>query len=213
MFIRKKLDEMVAKGFITKEAADDIDRKRIDLWKDYLGKKADKLEKIAISPKEIETIVTAMKSAIKNTPKQVTPFMDKAKQVAGLAGITALFGAGTALAEKGIEALNQMHLEGQMENTYSQMLEEFPQLKKSPDSARRMFNVLKTFSPKMATNPVVAGSFVSQQVLRSVVEPEIVSRISSIQNMSRQMTPSITSETLKTFPTTIVRAGMKDAIQ
>jgi len=67
--------------------------------------------------------------------------------------------------------------------SYKLMAEKYPALKeKDPDQVKDYFNVIKTFSPKAATNPLVAGALVNKMIEFGGVDHKLVQDISSIQN-------------------------------
>ena len=71
----------------------------------------------------------------------------------------------------------------QSEMAFKKMTEKVPTLKeKDPEKIKDYFKVVQTFSPKAATNPLVAGAIVNKMVEFGGVDHKLVQDISSIQN-------------------------------
>jgi len=209
MHIREKLDSMVTRGFLTKEAADKIDRMRIDMWKDYLDKKCQDMEKVAVFGPTAQQMARELSPIIrKTTAKEMAKLRPKtfsAKGIAQLAGISALLGIGVKLAEKGADIVEGAYKAGLAGASYEKMYEEFPEFKGKEDQVKKVFGALKTYSPRMAQNPIVAGTFVKQQLgQRGMITPDVVSKITQVQQMADKMPGAASfSETLRTIPTAI----------
>ena len=69
-----------------------------------------------------------------------------------------------------------------MKSSYNQLLKKTPQLKGvDSEQLRDYFNVVKTFSPKAASNPLVAGALVNKMVQFGGVDHKLVQDIADIQ--------------------------------
>ena len=68
------------------------------------------------------------------------------------------------------------------EIAFKQMPSAVPQLEnKDTDEMRRYFNVIKTFSPKSATNPLVAGALVNKMMEFGGVDHKLIQDLSTMQ--------------------------------
>lgn len=74
---------------------------------------------------------------------------------------------------------------------FKKMQEKVPSLKeRDPEQVKDYFNVIQTFSPKAATNPLVAGALVNKMMEFGGVDHKLVQDISSIQTGLNQ-TPAM----------------------
>lgn len=72
---------------------------------------------------------------------------------------------------------------------FKKMTEKVPSLaEKDPEQVKDYFNVVQTFSPKAATNPLVAGALVNKMMEFGGVDHKLVQDISSIQSGINQNT-------------------------
>jgi len=66
---------------------------------------------------------------------------------------------------------------------YDQLTKKVPSLaEKDPEQVKDYFNVVRTFSPKAATNPLVAGALVNKMIEFGGVDHKLVQDIASIQS-------------------------------
>jgi len=66
---------------------------------------------------------------------------------------------------------------------YNKMTEKYPELKeKDPDKVKDYFQVIESFSPKAATNPLVAGALVNKMIEFGGVDHKLVQDIANIQS-------------------------------
>jgi len=67
-------------------------------------------------------------------------------------------------------------------NAFKQMQDKVPQLQgQDPEKIKDYFNVVRTFSPKSATNPLVAGALVNKMMEFNGVDHKLVQDLTSIQ--------------------------------
>ena len=67
------------------------------------------------------------------------------------------------------------------DKAYTDMFNKVPQLKEyDKEKVDDYFNVVKTFSPSMATNGLVAGNLVNKMILQSGVDSRLVGEISKV---------------------------------
>lgn len=137
---------------------------------------ADKLlEKGAISSEECELLKEA---AAGQTLSAAGKFLkDVAAPTAGAIG---MFGLGVgALQQLLTPVVNKV----QSQIAFNKMTKKVPILQeKDPDQVKDYFKVVETFSPKAATNPLVAGAIVNKMIEFGGVDHKLVQDISSIQN-------------------------------
>lgn len=80
------------------------------------------------------------------------------------------------------------HVKSQM--SYGEMIKKTPQLAdKDPEQIKDYFNVIHTFSPKAASNPLVAGALVNKMMEFGGVDHKLVQDISAIQSGIEQYRP------------------------
>lgn len=83
----------------------------------------------------------------------------------GALALTGLAGLGVTTAGLAGSMFNKVSDSIKRRMAYSQMFEQFPELKEVPkDKVDGYWGVLEQFSPKLTTNPLVAGQFVSNMV-------------------------------------------------
>ena len=87
--------------------------------------------------------------------------------------------AGAALLQQLLQPLIR---QAQAQQSYKNLIAKNPVLAgKDPEQIKDYFNVIKTFSPKAASNPLVAGSIVNKMMEFGGVDHKLVQDISSIQ--------------------------------
>ena len=73
---------------------------------------------------------------------------------------------------------------------FNKITEKVPALKeKDPETIKDYFNVVRTFSPKAATNPLVAGALVNKMMEFGGVDHKLVQDISAIQSGINNFSP------------------------
>ena len=83
----------------------------------------------------------------------------------GALALTGLAGLGVTTAGLAGSMFNKVSDSIKRRMAYSQMFEQFPELKEVPkDKVDGYWGILEQFSPKLTTNPLVAGQFVSNMV-------------------------------------------------
>jgi hypothetical protein len=71
-------------------------------------------------------------------------------------------------------------------NSFNQMQEKVPQLQQyDKEDMKDYFNVVKTYSPKAASNPLVAGALVHKMMMMGGVDHKLVQDISQIETKPR----------------------------
>jgi len=103
-------------------------------------------------------------------PKQVLPWLQ--------GGAYGLFGA--ALLK---QLLNPVSEKIKAHQSYNQLIKKNPILaEKDPQEIKDYFNVIQTFSPKAASNPLVAGALINKMMEFGGVDHKLVQDLASIQS-------------------------------
>lgn len=105
-----------------------------------------------------------------------------AKAAIPLAGLAALTGVGVAglnsVVDRGSDAVKK-------HNSYKQMFDEFPELNEMPRTqVDKYWTVLENFAPKLTTNPLVAGQFISNMASYGMhgIDHNVVGQLAKIEN-------------------------------
>lgn len=160
-------DSLLEKGKITKEECELIKQAIGD---DAILRGLDDIKKM---------LSTHGKS---KTTKSLGLFGGKVGKAATAVGGTLL--AGTLLQQ----LLKPVVQHVQAEQAFGKLTAKNPQLKeKDPEQVRDYFNVIKTFSPKAASNPIVAGALVNKMIEFGGVDHKLVQDISNIQSGVEQV--------------------------
>lgn len=118
---------------------------------------------------------------------------DSLKKEAGLGtflkGIKPHIGTGiqtVAIGSLGLGALKEilspLVMRAQAASSYKNLLSKVPSLEgKDPEQVKDYFKVIQTFSPKAATNPLVAGALVNKMMEFGGVDHKLVQDIAAIQ--------------------------------
>ena len=82
----------------------------------------------------------------------------------------------------GKELYDQIAQNVDIRNTFDEMREKVPQLQQyDPEEMRDYFDVVKTYSPQAASNPLVAGALVHKMMMMGGVDHKLVQDISQIE--------------------------------
>lgn len=96
-----------------------------------------------------------------------------------LKGLAIISAGGYAAKEVVVDPLVQKH---KINKSFAAMTEKVPQLADADqDQMKDYFGVVKTFSPKSASNPLVAGALVNKMMQFGGVDHKLVQDISAIQ--------------------------------
>ena len=94
--------------------------------------------------------------------------------------------------------------------SFDLMSKKVPQLaEKDPEDMKDYFNVIKTFSPKAASNPLVAGALVNKMMEFGGVDHKLVQDIASIESGLQR--PSIIQSATEAAAKTISSVGKDDS--
>ena len=93
----------------------------------------------------------------------------------------AIIGAGAVAGKKLV--FDPIKSKIDINKSYNEMTKKVPQLaEKDPDQIQDYFSVIKTFSPKAASNPLVAGALVNKMMEFGGVDHKLVQDIASIES-------------------------------
>jgi len=164
---------------VIKEAADRLLSRGEISEEEYKGIDFDNFEKLA-KAKGIKRFFTYLKAQAKHPTMVKTP-TDIMKKTFKTRGVDALLvGAGIALAKESL--IDPIVGSAKIQSSYSQLAKKTPQLaEKDKDQIKDYFNVIKTFSPKAASNPLVAGALVNKMIEFGGVDHKLVQDIASIE--------------------------------
>jgi hypothetical protein len=138
-----------------------------------------------ISSEEYNTILNMEKNgSIKNSlkdfftkPQVVKPWVRNTMTAAG-SGLVG-FGLGSELAQESKQNKN-------INESLKMLKEKTPQLKQyDDDQIKDYFEVVRTFSPKSSSNPLVAGSLVNKMLEYGGVDHKLIQDISNIKEDER----------------------------
>ena len=151
---------------------------------------------------EIEKNAFYSRTTIKNAPKytsKIRSFITGPLKDALLT--TALLG-GSAVAGKEL-IFEPIKKNRDIKRSFASMSEKVPQLaEKDPDQIQDYFSVVKTFSPKVASNPLVAGALVNKMIEFGGIDHKLVQDISAIE--SGLARPSLTGGMVESAAKSIV---------
>jgi len=140
----------------------------------------------------------------------VSPFMRataKAKVVSGIAKQWLLpVGLTGAVAIAGKESIVDPLVNVMKTNeSFKDMQEKVPQLKdKDQEKIKDYFDVIKTFSPKSASNPLVAGALVNKMMEFGGVDHKLIQDLSSIESgLARPSIAQVATESAAKSVTTL----------
>ena len=132
--------------------------------------------------------------------------------VAGLIGAMSL----GSLAVGGLnEIIGKAMQRTKMDQTYHEMKEKIPDLKEYPEEdIKDYFSVVKTFSPKAATNPLVAGALVNKMVQFGGVDHKLVMDLANLQgdtkSLQGEMATNLSKDLLKSWIKSQTGIGVGD---
>ena len=171
------------KGYITKDAALRILKTRKDLIKEATEEMTNEIfgfKKEATWPFGGSTPPPGPPAP--PTPKR-TPIDLKgsAKNILPLLGLAGLISLGTTGAKVGLGAVADSKMRDEVKDSYRRMFSEYPELKDERGSATKFFNMMARFAPVLASNPIVAGTWVKSTMDRNVVGPTEIKQLIEAQ--------------------------------
>jgi len=89
--------------------------------------------------------------------------------ILGVAGLAAL---GTGLAHATTSAIHDLGTKKALGKSRQNVFKEFPELKEEKPKTNKYFDMIAKYAPALATNPIVAGTWVKQMINSGVVDPK-----------------------------------------
>lgn len=127
-------------------------------------------------------------SSVRNKNISSDDTIDLFKRLAVGAGLVSAGGAGLAVAKE--KLIDPVAAGIQMNISKRQMRNHMPSLKQEDDKTlNNYFNVVKRFSPKAASNPLVAGALVNKMIQFGGVDHKLVQDLTGIQKNIHSMAP------------------------
>lgn len=135
-----------------------------------------------------------------------------------MAGLLSLVGIGSAAASSGYNFIKD---KVKSHNSYKQMFNEFPELKDAPrQQVDKYWQILDDFAPKLTTNPLVAGQFVSNMMQYGMrgVDHNTIGQLASIskdinaQNNSRNLLDFSGRVTLEAMKSPTLMGGLTQEV-
>lgn len=164
------------KGYITKEAALRILKTRQNLVKEATEQMTNEIfgfKKEAAFPWG-----GSAPAPVPIAPKKAPiDFRGSAKSILPLLGLAGLVSLGTTGAKVGLGAASDARLKGEVRSSYKRMFEEYPELNDDRPAATKFFNMMARFSPVLASNPIVAGTWVKSTMDKNVVGPAEIKQL------------------------------------
>lgn len=112
-------------------------------------------------------------------------------QAASLVGIAGLIGS---------QAIGKAKSAVDSQTAYSKMFEKMPNLSEYPeDQVKDFYSVVKTFSPKAAANPLVAGALVNKMLQFGGVDHKLVQDIANIEGVKKDIVSDIVTKAGQSF--------------
>ena len=166
MNIKEAADSLYAREEITKEQHEE-------------------LVKIAAHPFKSKILLKGLEKLKKNYSKfkeggkSVLDTASKAWELNPIFGLAAIGAGGAVGKEMVIDPATQLI---KIKKSFNKMIEKTPQLAEADQTKLRdYFGVVKSFSPKAASNPLVAGSLVNKMMQFEGVDHKLVQDIASLQ--------------------------------
>lgn len=124
----------------------------------------------------------AVNSMAEEDLTKVAISMEQVRNIITTVGLGALAGS------VGAEAVRKTKQVIQGIGAYDEMKKKVPILEEYPDEqVKDYYNVVKTFSPKAATNPLVAGALVNKMIQFGGVDHKLVQDIANIEGQEKNI--------------------------
>ena len=104
------------------------------------------------------------------------------RNIAPLLGLAALVTAGSSAAKVGLGLLGDMKTRKELEDSYAGIFQEYPDLKESKSQTSKYFDMMAKYAPSLASNPIIAGTWIKQMMNMNVVDPKNIHALISAQS-------------------------------
>lgn len=177
---------MYQKGYISKEAALKILKHRNELVKEAVVQCTNEIFGFK------KTAGWFLQNFGKGEAKGKLPLPEKGpkalaigktfKNILPLLGLASLVALGTTAAKVGLGAVSNIRTRGNIDESYKKMFREFPELSENKPQATKYFNMMARFAPALASNPLIAGTWVKGTMDANVVAPQSIQQLMEAQN-------------------------------
>lgn len=170
------------KGYLSKEAALKVLKKRDSLIKQATVECANEyfFEKTA-DQGWFSSLIGKDKPKVSTKVGPKVQFGGSVKNLLPLLGLASLVALGTTATKVGLGLASDVKTKGQIDKSYKQMFKEFPDLQENKGQATKYFNMIARFAPVLATNPIIAGTWVKGTMNQNVVDPQNIQRLMEAQ--------------------------------
>lgn len=94
------------------------------------------------------------------------------RNIAPLLALAGLVTVGSTAAKVGLGALGDLKTKNELDRSYGGMFNEFPDLSEDRPQATKYFDMMAKYAPALASNPLIAGTWVKQMMNMNVVDPK-----------------------------------------
>ena len=192
------IEECERKGLLSKEAAAELRDVRLNIYKEAGMRQAyllvddihgDSMPKTANIMGALKGFMTRAGTKAKGVAGHVVggPEATALSRLRTLGIIGAAAAPSAYAVDKIVENRQKNKLQTQLEKSYGQMFDMEPDLNEhvargKRDDIRRRFQVLSTYAPSLAGNPMVAGAWVNNSMgMANPVDPNVVKQLSDTQ--------------------------------
>jgi hypothetical protein len=116
------------------------------------------------------------------TPKGGIMMGASMRNIAPLLGLAGLVALGTTAAKVGLGALSDVKTKGDLIVSFNNIFREYPELKEEKGQVAKFFAMMSKYAPDLATNPIVAGTWIKQVMNQNVVDPKNIASLMDAQN-------------------------------
>ncbi|MHC4644897.1 MAG: hypothetical protein ACYTBJ_05315 [Planctomycetota bacterium] len=167
-------------GMIRKEAAVRVLRKRdklikaamVDLTNEYFFEKQAILGFGGETKKYTTHANKATLQAMRGAPKGGILAGASARNIAPLLGLAGLVALGTTAAKVGLGTLSDLKTKKQLGTSYKGLFKEYPEFKENKGQVTKYFQMMSKYAPSLATNPIIAGTWIKTVMNMNVVDPK-----------------------------------------
>lgn len=198
----KMIGELEARGVLTKQAGHRLRLQRQTMIRNELVKEAGKLGRLLSDAKDafVNKGHAFANKGMGAADRTLGPAMYRLSRERTDAGgslgmghaganilkLMALAGMATGASagiNAGINHSRDKKLNGEIENSYGQLLAENPDLaKRDPELVRKHFEVLSRYAPSLAANPTVAASMIGESSFKGGMGGQTVKMMTDIQS-------------------------------
>lgn len=170
-------------GMLSKEAALRVLSVRQDLVK-QATEEMTKQAIFGLNPRATATTAEAAK-AVASGPRSIrgsSALMGaSARNIAPLLGLAGLIALGSTATKMGLNAVSDIKTKKDLNESFSGMFKEYPDMKEDRGQATKYFKMMSKYAPALASNPIIAGTWVKQMMNMNVVDPKNIAQLMDAQ--------------------------------